>query len=216
MNLRVDLHIHTVYSDGRGTIDAILARAEQRGLDGIAVTDHGTIAGALEAKAVSRKLLVIPGCEVTTDFGHLLALGVESPLPSKLEYMEALERIRSLNGVAVLAHPYAGRPKRSTWEQRKPDAIETVNALYPLFKYLSHRSQKLAEGLGLAQVGGSDAHYAANVGDAYTVVEVNALEVECVLEAIRKGLASPEGNPSPTLTRLRVGLSFTFYSIRGF
>lgn len=214
----MDIHIHSVYSGvsamRAGTIEEILTRAEERGLDGIAITDYGTIEGAIKAKARSRKVLVIPGCEVRTDSGHLLALGVERPLPPYLRYEKALEHIRRLNGIAALAHPYAGLPKRSIWERHKPDAVETVNALYPFFNYLTGKSRALADSLGLPQVGGSDAHYASNVGDAYTIVRTNGFNEEAILEGIRKGLTQAEGSPSKIMKRLRLGIGFARAIIR--
>ncbi len=41
MRLRYDLHTHTVYSDGHGTPFENAAAAEERGLEAVALTDHG-------------------------------------------------------------------------------------------------------------------------------------------------------------------------------
>lgn len=213
MRLKLDLHVHTVYSDGEGTVDEVLATAEQRGLDGIAITDHETITGALEARAKSKKLIVVPGGELTTDSGHLVALGIQTPLPAKLGYTEALKEIRRLNGVAVLVHPYAGRPKTAVWKAHKPDAVETINSLYPFFTYLTRKSRILAESLNLPKLGGSDAHYASNVGDAYSIIEADDPTEDDALESIRRNLTTPEGGPSPTTRRLRLGLRYILSSI---
>jgi len=213
LRLKIDLHIHTTYSDGNGTIDDMLSRARKKRLDGIAITDHDIMAGAFEACRKAKNLIVIPGCEVCTKDGHILALGIEKTLPTRLDYEEAIERIRELNGIAVLAHPFTGRLRLSKWTRHKPDAIETVNALYPFFNYQTRKSRRLAHTLNLPEVGGSDAHNPINVGDAYTIVESNGKEVEDILEGIRKSMTKAEGNPSPIITRLKLGCNFVLLSI---
>ena len=72
-----DLHLHTIYSyDGTASIQAVLTRARQIGLDVIAITDHDEIAGALKALELAPHygVEVIPGSEITTAEGDLLAL----------------------------------------------------------------------------------------------------------------------------------------------
>jgi len=75
-----DLHIHSKYStlDCFVEVDDIIKRAKARGLNGIAICDHDKIRGSLEAlKYSSKEFLVIPGSEVSSDDGHILALGVK-------------------------------------------------------------------------------------------------------------------------------------------
>ena len=74
-----DLHLHTIYSyDGTASLPAVLSRAKQLGLDIIAITDHDEIAGALKALEIAPNygVEVIPGIEITTAEGDLLALDV--------------------------------------------------------------------------------------------------------------------------------------------
>ena len=83
---RCDPHIHTTYSDGLGSPREVVERAMALGLDVIAITDHDSVQGALEARELAARagypLDVIVGSEVTTARGvHLLALFVEERLP---------------------------------------------------------------------------------------------------------------------------------------
>ena len=75
-----DLHLHTIYSyDGTASLSAVLSRAKQLGLDVIAITDHDEIAGALKAMEMAPNygVEVIPGIEITTSEGDLLALFIQ-------------------------------------------------------------------------------------------------------------------------------------------
>ena len=216
MRLRVDLHVHTRYSDGNGTVDEVLRAARGRGLDAIAVTDHGTTGGYLKARARARGLTIIPGLEVRTDAGHVLVLGIEEPVGTggPVRYEDLIGEVRDRGGLAILAHPALGRPRMGRWARCRPDAVEALNALYPLFGWQVGRGISIASALGLPGVGGSDAHLPSSVGDAYTVVEADGAGPWHVLEAIRAGHSRPGGGPSPIAVRLRVGLGYVGFLIR--
>src|SRR5512142_621692 len=88
-----DLHIHTIYSyDGTATVPAVLTRAKQVGLDVIAITDHAEIKGALQAfdLAPAFDIEVIPGIEITTAEGDLLALFVTEKIEPGLPLIDTL------------------------------------------------------------------------------------------------------------------------------
>ena len=84
--LKCDLHVHSRFSrDGESRVEEILKRAEQVGLDAIAITDHDTTEGYHHARLCKSRVLVIPGIEVSTRQGHLIVLGVDTPLPPRRE-----------------------------------------------------------------------------------------------------------------------------------
>ena len=188
---RVDLHLHTAASpDGRSSLEGIAKAAKAAGLDAIAVTDHDLctpVPAALEG------VLLIPGCEVSTAAGHITGLFLERPLPlealGRLPAPEAaVEAIREAGGLAVLAHPYQ-RPGAAPEQFTFPlDAIEAVNAR-ACFKVpeANEKAAALAQKRGLPAVGGSDAHDAAEVGNAYTELEAEALAVPALREALAAG-----------------------------
>src|SRR5881397_3199182 len=64
----IDLHTHTVYSDGTFTPAELIELARERGLDVVAVTDHDTTAGLAEAIAAGAAagMDVVPGVEFST------------------------------------------------------------------------------------------------------------------------------------------------------
>ena len=80
MRLRLDLHTHSAASpDGRMSIDELVRAAKAAGLDGVAVTDHDAV---LTDPPTYDDFLVIPGCEFSTEYGHLLGLFLREPIGS--------------------------------------------------------------------------------------------------------------------------------------
>ena len=106
-----DLHLHTIYSyDGTAPLPAVLTRAKQLGLDVIAITDHDEIAGALKALEIAPLygVEVIPGVEITTAEGDLLALFIKEKVAAGLSLVETVLKVRELGGVCIAPHPMAG------------------------------------------------------------------------------------------------------------
>lgn len=209
MHLKIDLHIHSKYSDGAGTPEDILEHARKKGVDGLAITDHNTLEGYFRARELDGDLLVVPGFEVVTEAGHVLVLGLNE-LPPKVEtigYYDLVNWARELGGLTVLAHPAVSRFHLDRWLRIRPDAVEVMNASYPL-RFFVGRGLRLCERLGVPSVGGSDAHSPRAVGDAYTVVEVRDASLDDVLNAIRGGDVWYEGELSPFGSRLRIGLDY--------
>ena len=144
MELRLDLHIHSERSpDGCMTLAEIAARARAAGLDGAAVCDHDR---TLEEVPEFPDFLLIPGVEVSTEYGHLLGLFVREPIGTR-RFAEAVERIHSQGGLAVLAHPFehsrdAGRIAPTVplldgvevWNSRAERKIAGANSLAEILR----------------------------------------------------------------------------------
>ena len=210
--LKIDLHVHTCYSeDASTTLKEVIDYAEKKGLNGVAITDHNTLEGALKLAKESR-LLVIRGLEVETRQGHVLALNIASPIPSKLNLVETVQRIHENGGKAIIAHPYAafkGRTKHEAALNSKLDAVEVVNAAAFPFFTATRSSKRLAEQLNLPQTGGSDAHHGNEIGRAYTLVEADP-SLDSIIEAIKKGKVTPYGRPISWSERIeRLAFSLT-------
>jgi len=106
---RADLQLHSDLGDGLSSIGEILDSAERAGLDVIALTDHDDIRGAFALRELaaqrSSPVAVVPGVEVTTRSGHLLALWIEEEVPMFCSLTDALSRIHEAGGVAIVPHP---------------------------------------------------------------------------------------------------------------
>jgi predicted metal-dependent phosphoesterase TrpH len=203
LRLKIDLHVHTFYSyDSLITPKELVAYARKGGLDGVAITDHDRIDGALKI-ARETDFLIIPGIEISSLDGHIIGLNVHKSVPPKLGVDETLDRIHEAGGIAIACHPITFF-KESLKGHISPgfDAIEVINSSAFPFNYSVKRSQKLASRFGIARVAGSDAHYGPEIGCAYTLVDAES-EVDEIVRAISKGLCSPHGRAIPLMTRLK-------------
>ena len=203
MKLKIDLHIHTCYSyDSLIKPKEVVFYAKKRGLDGVAITDHDRVDGALKV-IKETDFLVIPGIEISSLHGHIIGLNIQEAVPPKLDVDETLDRIHEAGGIAVACHPVIFF-KESLKEHisSRFDAIEVINSSAFPFNYSVKRSEEIASRLGIARVAGSDAHYGPEIGYAYTLVNAEP-EVDEIVKAISKGLCSPYGRAIPLTTRLK-------------
>ena len=209
--LKIDFHVHTCYSnDSLTSLRDVILYAKKRGLDGVAITDHNTIEGALKLqKSNSDGIIVIPGIEVSTKAGHILGINVTTHIPQGLSIEETVERIHEAGGIAIAAHPSAlyksgiGLSKKILAQHI--DAVETINSsVFPFF-LLNYMSRRLANRTRLPQTGGSDSHVIETIGLAYTVVngvDINS-DIEEIIRAVKRGMSVPYGKPIPWRIRLR-------------
>ncbi|MFC4440085.1 MULTISPECIES: PHP domain-containing protein [Natrialbaceae] len=188
---RYDLQVHTDASPcSRAAPRDVVSAALDAGLDGIAITNHDTLDGYDEVNSLaSERLTVIPGVEVTTTQGHLLALNV-SEVPPKADPLTVIDRVHEQGGLAILSHPFDSLREHYTGNldgiAERIDGVEVTNSRCVLPQY-NRRARSFAETHGLAATGGSDAHFGMEVGRAYTICD------RPVLDAIRAGTTRASG-----------------------
>jgi len=97
----VDLHTHTVFSDGLFEPEELIGRAKALGLAALAITDHDAVGGIAPALAAgtSRQLEVVPGVEMScnadgTDV-HVLAYYIDYEHPQVQEFFERVRQKRA-------------------------------------------------------------------------------------------------------------------------
>jgi predicted metal-dependent phosphoesterase TrpH len=215
--LTCDLHVHTNFSkDGESSVEEILKRAEDVGLDAIAITDHDSVDGAKRALAIATTVLVIPGIEVSTKQGHLLVLGVTDLIPAGLDVIVTIEIARRMGALAILPHPYHvwrhGVARRKKAGMNAVDAVEVFNSRY-IVGSANMKAARIAKRLGKPSVGGSDAHNARFVGFGRTFVDAEK-NVPAILDAIRAGKVSCGGKKTPLRTYTRQSINNTWKKIK--
>lgn len=202
--VRLDLHVHSLYSvDAKLRPEDIIKEALKRGLDGVAVTDHGTAKGGLAVKRLSPPgFIAIPGVEARTSRGELLILFIEEEVRSQ-DPLEVIDEAKEAGGLVVLPHPFdwvrgVGSEEVEELVERV-DAVEVFNSRCPLMR-MNIKAQQLAKSLNKPSTAGSDAHFSMEVGRAWTVVEADS--AEGVREAILRGQTETGGKRSPLYVHL--------------
>jgi predicted metal-dependent phosphoesterase TrpH len=178
---KADIHVHTTHSDGHAGVEEVLEHAVRlTDLRVIAITDHNTIEGALEARSLAEQygIEVVVGEEVSTADGELLALFIEQRLPPGLPAAETIAAVHAQGGLCVAAHPYYwmvpsmghhGLRKRGSGPAPEwpLDAIEVFNAGLLLAR--GNRRAAATAALGLPALGGSDSHHPKTIGYGHTL-----------------------------------------------
>ncbi|MBK9780396.1 MAG: PHP domain-containing protein [Anaerolineales bacterium] len=174
-----DLHIHSIYSlDATTTVRAILKQAADVGLNVIAVTDHDEIRGSLEAQQLAPQygIEAIPGAEISTKDGHLVALFIKTLPPSGLSIIDTLIWIGKQGGIAIAPHPFNNLPNSLSMEAVL-GALANPRAKGPLKGIETHNmgtqnfdrvAQKLSVFLPFAKIASSDAHIYWAIGAGRT------------------------------------------------
>lgn len=208
MRLRIDLHVHSVYSqDSCVTFEDAVRRCHEEGLDGFAFTDHDAMAEFPVRKAEEGGVVFIPGVEISAVGAHVLAFDINELVPMELPISETVDRIHDQGGIAIVAHPYS---VFRTWvsareiEEAGFDCVEVANAAQFPYGMMVKKNEELAERLGLPMTGGSDAHIPRTIGRAYTILEAEAGDIEGVLGALRKGDTEAEGRGISLVERMKL------------
>jgi predicted metal-dependent phosphoesterase TrpH len=153
----------------------LLKKAYAKGLDGIAVTDHHTISGALKvAKLNKRKdFEVIIGAEIRTEYGELQMHYLNEPIKSR-KMFEVIDEAKSQGALIVVPHMFRIFPHIKFWYpiekiKNKIDALECLNGRS--FCFENKLVQRKCKELGMACTAGSDCHYPFEVANAWTVFD---------------------------------------------
>ncbi|OEU64152.1 MAG: hypothetical protein BA870_07425 [Desulfuromonadales bacterium C00003094] len=183
--MKFDLHIHSKYSyDSLLRPDTIIKVAKKKGLDGVAVTDHNTIRGGVEASKVNKDddFVVIVGSEIKTEYGDVIGLFLTDEIRSRV-FADVVDEIRNQGGLTVLAHPFRKGIVFPIDLLGHVDLIEGFNARSP--KNLNQKAIELARDCRIPVTAGSDAHLGFEIGMGRAVTRTQTLdgdEVRCVLE----------------------------------
>ncbi len=181
---KADMHLHTLYSDGTASVQAVLDHVERAtDLDLVAITDHERIDGAQRAVEIHGEgdysFGLVIGEEITTRRGHVLALFITERIPALRPLAETIERIHDQGGLAIAPHAMAPltpslgrgsllRTHHSTDARHRLDAIELMNPSTAGRARRFSRRRLNDEVLRLPAVGNSDAHVLEGIGTAWT------------------------------------------------
>ncbi len=207
--MKGDLHIHSKYSvDSRTEPDEIIKYAEKIGLKFISISDHNYF-----REYKSDRVIMVPGEEVSSRDGHILALFIQEPIPSGLSQEETVERIHNAGGIAVLAHPFRfvnGVRKKAVDVY---DAIEIKNSRCG--KGCNRKAKNLSDKWNDGYSVGSDAHFLFEVGRVW--MEIPDGDIEDIRKAILAKNVTANGKDLNFKNRVSLYWKLgTEYAKRGF
>ncbi len=196
--ISIDFHTHTIVSkDSLTTPEKLVAAAWRKGLDRLVVTDHNSIRGALEARALDPERIIV-GEEIKTTRGEILAAFVSEAVPAGLSPQETIRLLREQGAFISISHPFDVRS--GAWERTDlleimdlVDAIEVFNARI-MKPEANDLASEFAREHRLPGTAGSDAHAAFEVGVCR--LELPEFEDAAGLKSvIRQGLVRGRASP---------------------
>ena len=172
--MRIDLHLHSRYShDGRSTLEELIERCAECGLDRIALTDHNTVEGALALAEIAPDLAIV-GEEAKTREGEVIGLFITRRLPPYMRAEDVMDMIHEMGGLTYVPHPLDRHRSNFSAERivelaGRIDIIETYNAWCEPAE--NQAAARLAKDLEKVSATGSDAHAASELGRSWMEIE---------------------------------------------
>ncbi|NON61494.1 PHP domain-containing protein [Acidianus sp. RZ1] len=195
--MKVDFHVHSNFSDGKEDPKTMVSYAKKKGIF-IALTDHDTSKGIERVKEE-----VIPGQEVTTEFGHVVILCEFPPSPPR-KIAELVDYSKENSCFLFPSHPFdifrKGIGDRVF--SYKFDGIEVFNSKAP--KKANIKALTVAKSLGLVGLANSDSHVKEAIGSAYNDIETHEFSLEIILEELRKGRVKPVAVGLTAIAKLKI------------
>ncbi|MDH7508506.1 MAG: PHP-associated domain-containing protein [Methanomassiliicoccales archaeon] len=169
--MMADLHVHSTYSgDCDLKVEAILEKCKSLSIRVVSIVDHNSLEGTMRALAIKQDdVIVLPGIEITSNGGHVIAYNIEEIIPRGKSVEETIDLIHDHGGIAAAPHPYrlwSGLGRKEIIG-KKFDVIETINARSSSRSNL--KAKKLLEIVNCGEIGGSDAHSLSHIGKGYTI-----------------------------------------------
>ena len=214
--MKADLHIHTKYSnDGWSKPEKVVSMCRRKGFGCIAITDHNSFQAYKEV-CDSEGIIIVPGEEVSSSEGHIIALGIDREIPRGMSVKDTIDAIHEAGGIAIAAHPYrwwSGIGEKNVIPEF--DGVEARNAKST--PGANYRSKKLAERFGKIITAGSDAHNRFSTGWAYVVISDECRTWQDVIEELKAGRAVSKGYSRYVIGSIFYILHSVFsYMFRGF
>jgi predicted metal-dependent phosphoesterase TrpH len=172
--LKVDLHLHSNFShDGQSSIESLIERCRELGLDRIALTDHNTVDGALKLARMAPELTIV-GEEAKTLEGEVIGLFIRRRVTPYLPPEEAMDLIHEMGGLTYVPHPLDRnrahfRPERIVALADRIDIMETYNPWCD--SSANAAAAGLAADLGKVPATGSDAHAVRELGRSWMEID---------------------------------------------
>ena len=184
--------------------DELIVEAKRIGLDGVCITDHDGFWDHSEVESLSKRhdFLVLPGCEVTTEEGHLLVYGLKRYIFGMHRADFVKDKLDRERGAMVVAHPYrrvyrkgAHTSEDAYAEMMERAARNRVFGMVDAVEVMNGRglpeenafSGDMARRFGLPGTGASDAHKLEDLGSFATEFERRVTSLDDLIAELRAG-----------------------------
>lgn len=192
--LCADLHIHTYFSpDANTSPEEIVAHCLKKGINCIAITDHGTIEGAIRTREIA-PFKVIVGEEIYTREGEIMGLFLSSSIPHGLPLREAFAQIKGQGGLIGIPHPFSFFRRGLKELKSLVPYIHFLEVFNSRSLFFTNSAVEFAKEYNIPSIAGSDAHTKYEIGNAYIEMpEFNTPEefLLSLLQGKIKGKRSP-------------------------
>ena len=188
--LAADFHIHSsTWSDGALTPWGLVLEARRQGLDVIAITGHDEVGDAEVGRWFSARIggpMVLVGQEVVSPGHHVIGVGTEDVVDSRLSVADQADAVHRQGGVAIAAHPLAEFwPAFDETAMGKLDGAEVCHPA--IYSDPGHQQEleRFAARAPLTAIGSSDFHGTGRMGICRTFVFATEATPAAVLDALR-------------------------------
>lgn len=213
---KFDLHVHTIHgsSDSGLSPKELVVEAERIGLDGVCLAEHG---GGWNELMVEKEfglsnLIVVTALEVTTELGHVIAVGLNTHAPGIHKIDTLRQVVDDAGGVLISAHPlrnFFNAPPYNVNLLYKdwplPPVTPEQASRHELFDYVdfievtnganSDEENKftleIANLLSMPGTGGSDSHSVQGIGKSLTIFHDKISDQSSFIEALKSGRFYP-------------------------
>lgn len=210
----IDMHNHTRPKSHDSVMSAVefVTKAQERGLDGVCFTEHDVFWDDPDAEAVAREhnFLVVRGCEISTDAGHVLVYGLPRRMANMFRAKELRKIVDDHGALMVLAHPFRNsyywgsqnqsRDSLEKFAEKQHELFQLVDALEAYngcrSKFENDFCLEICERHGFGATGGSDAHSRTEVGVCATRIEAPVQGLEDLVREVRAKRSVPVYLPS--------------------
>lgn len=210
---RAELHCHSTsnrlsyfpwFYDAVQSVEEIIAQCLKLNIKILSITEHDSLNGFKKAKEFVDKfnldMIIVPGMEISTIKGHMLAYGINEEIYKKQTPEETIKQIHQQGGIAIAAHTFGPMGLGNLVENLEIDGLE-IGSL--LTKRWNTKTARIADKLGISLIAGSDAHMVEDIGLGMTLFPPKVDKWEEVIECIKNGNISYESKKGKWLPSLK-------------